>query len=70
MSTIPESLIEFKCPRCGHTWYEDVEKLKGEQPQVVYKGVDLSQDVLKFRRPCSVCGTNVIVEVKQEDGHA
>jgi endogenous inhibitor of DNA gyrase (YacG/DUF329 family) len=70
MSTIPESLIEFKCPRCGHTWYEDVEQLKRERAQLVHKALDEPKDVLKFRRPCSVCGTNVIVEIKEEDGHA
>jgi ribosomal protein S27AE len=70
MSKIPESLVEFKCPRCGHIWYEDVEQLKREEEQLIYKSIDLPKGVLEFRRPCSRCGTFVIMRVKEEDGHA
>ena len=70
MSNIPDSLIQIKCPRCGHTWYEDVEQLKREEEQPIYKGIDLPTGVLEFRRPCPTCGTYVIVRVKEEDRHA
>jgi ssDNA-binding Zn-finger/Zn-ribbon topoisomerase 1 len=70
MSKIPESLVECKCPRCGHIWYEDVEQLKREGEQLTFKWNNLPEGVSDFRRSCPKCGTNVIVGVKEEDGHA
>ena len=61
------TMIEITCPRCGHIWYEDVDKLKLKE-EVIYKALDGAPDVpgmQRFRVFCPVDRTRVIVTVEE-----
>jgi len=61
-----ENNIEITCPRCGHTWEQDLTGLD-KKDLVVYR--DPAQPKKKqYRVRCPRCGTRTIVSVEEDNG--
>ena len=60
------TMIEIKCPRCGHTWRVDVAAL-GKPDQVIYKDAPRRNRVETYRVRCPNCGAYALVDVEAQE---
>jgi hypothetical protein len=57
-----ERLCEITCCKCGHHWYEDLDKLD-EADQTIYKDADEAPPT--YRVPCPECHTTNVFTVPE-----
>jgi hypothetical protein len=55
---MPNNIAELTCPRCGHTWTEDVAGLR-KPDSTIYRGENPAQRVETLSVHCPICTTRV-----------
>ncbi len=60
-----DTMIEVRCPRCGHTWNVDVNTLHEETLYKMFYRNTEKPNIKTYRLPCPKCGTYVIVDIQE-----